>query len=63
MSHVLQVISEAFQSTASRPLASFDHVRSRAVRLLSRLVRPQPSSLRVSQRWLDEHEATTHRRE
>ena len=63
MSHVLQVISETFQLTTSRPFARVDHVRTRAVRLISRLVQPRLSSLRVSQRWLDEHEAATQKRE
>jgi hypothetical protein len=58
MSHVLHAISEAFLSSASRPFASFDRVRAGTLRLLARLVQPRPSSLRVSQQWLDEHDAT-----
>jgi hypothetical protein len=63
MSHVLQVLSDAFFSRASGPFALVDTLAwTRTSRLLSRLIRPRPSSLRVSQRWLDEHEAAAGQR-
>src|SRR5688500_1771095 len=63
MSHVLQVISDAFLSGALRPFAAFEQlVRGLTAAVLSRLIRPRTSSLRVSQRWLDEHEAAAARR-
>jgi len=59
MSHVLHVLSGALLSSASRPFATvIQFARARWSDLLSRFIRPQPSSLRVSQRWLNEHEAT-----
>ena len=63
MSHVIQVISDAFLSGAFRQFAAFDQlVRGRTAAVLSRLIRPRTSSLRVSQRWLDEHEAAAAQR-
>ena len=64
MSHVLQIISDAFLWRACRPYATAERfVRDRTSRLLDRFVRPRASSLRVSQRWLDEHEAAAQKRE
>ena len=58
MFQVLQIISEAVLSGAPRPFATFEQfVRRGASGLLLQLLRPRVSSLRVSQRWLDEHEA------
>jgi len=57
MSHILLAISNACLTGAVQPRATFDVLRERTQHLLSRLLRPRLSSLRVSQRWLDEHEA------
>jgi hypothetical protein len=58
MSHVLQIIGDTLLSSGCRSLATLSHaVRQGLSRVRSRLMHPGPSSLRVSRRWLDEHEA------